>query len=204
MTKTKTFGEDPERATQETCDHWDIWSEWWGDMTWPTKKTKAKTMTKTKTMKNTSIFREHLHRAILDPCDLWDIWSEWWGDMAWLKNRQRQIQTQRQRQIQIHLGNTFKEWSQDGKVVFAPKNKLILWFCLTFPSFEHKLHSTVQLKMCKNSVKTVLHTLYSFKILNAEALLKLVQHFEIVWTFWNCVKILKLCEHFEIRLKLWK
>ena len=37
-TKTKTFGEDPERATQETCDHWDIWSEWWGDMTWPTKK----------------------------------------------------------------------------------------------------------------------------------------------------------------------
>ena len=85
----------------------------------------------------------------------------------------------------------------DGKVVFAPQNKQILWFCLTFPSFEHKLHSTVQLKMCKNSVKTVLHTLYSFKILNAE-----VQHFEIVSTFWNCVKILKLCEHFEIMSKL--
>ena len=38
MTKTikmtKIFREDPERATQETCDLWDIWSEWWGDMCW--------------------------------------------------------------------------------------------------------------------------------------------------------------------------
>ena len=91
----------------------------------------------------------------------------------------------------------------DGKVVFAPQNKQILWFCLTFPSFEHKLHSTVQLKMCKNSVKTVLHTLYSFKILNAEALLKLVQHFEIVSKFWNCVNILELCQNFEVVWTFW-
>ena len=85
------------------------------------------------------------------------------------------------------LPQSAKSWQKlpqaaksDGKVVFAPQNKQILGFCLTFPSFEHKLHSTVQLKMCKISVKTVLHTLYSFKILNAEALLKLLQHFEIV------------------------
>ena len=24
-------------APLETCDFWDIWSKWWGDMTWPTK-----------------------------------------------------------------------------------------------------------------------------------------------------------------------
>ena len=24
------------RVTLETCDLWDIWSEWWGNMTWPT------------------------------------------------------------------------------------------------------------------------------------------------------------------------
>ena len=23
------------RVTLETCDLWDFWSEWWGDMTWP-------------------------------------------------------------------------------------------------------------------------------------------------------------------------
>ena len=23
------------RVTLETCNLWDIWSEWWGDMTWP-------------------------------------------------------------------------------------------------------------------------------------------------------------------------
>ena len=35
MTKTKTFWEHLLRAILETCDLWDIWSEWWGDMTWP-------------------------------------------------------------------------------------------------------------------------------------------------------------------------
>ena len=91
----------------------------------------------------------------------------------------------------------------DGKVVFAPQNKQILWLCLTFPSFEHKLHYTVQLKMCKHSVKTVLNTLYSFKILNAEYQhFEIVQNFEILSTFWICVKILKLCKHFEIMSKL--
>ena len=28
------FDFDMQRATQETCDLWDIWSEWWGKMTW--------------------------------------------------------------------------------------------------------------------------------------------------------------------------
>ena len=29
MTKTNTFWEHLQRATLETCDLWDIWSEWW-------------------------------------------------------------------------------------------------------------------------------------------------------------------------------
>ena len=29
-----TFTFDIYRVTLETCDLWDIWSEWWGDMTW--------------------------------------------------------------------------------------------------------------------------------------------------------------------------
>ena len=28
--------EHPKGAILETCDLWDIWSEWWGGMTWPT------------------------------------------------------------------------------------------------------------------------------------------------------------------------
>ena len=31
---TSTF--DKQRAILETCDFWDSWSEWWGNMTWPT------------------------------------------------------------------------------------------------------------------------------------------------------------------------
>ena len=36
MTKTNTFREHLQRATLESCNLWDIWSEWCGGMTWPT------------------------------------------------------------------------------------------------------------------------------------------------------------------------
>ena len=35
MTKTNTFRERLQWAILETCDLWDIWSEWWEHMTWP-------------------------------------------------------------------------------------------------------------------------------------------------------------------------
>ena len=35
---TRTFYFLTFRVTLEHCDLWDIWSEWWGDMTWPTKR----------------------------------------------------------------------------------------------------------------------------------------------------------------------
>ena len=35
MKKTKSFWEPLLRAILETCDLWDICSEWWEDMTWP-------------------------------------------------------------------------------------------------------------------------------------------------------------------------
>ena len=40
MTKTMTytFREHLQRAIFETFELWDIWSEWWGNMTWPTKR----------------------------------------------------------------------------------------------------------------------------------------------------------------------
>ena len=52
MTKTNTFREPLQRAIIETCELWDIWSEWWGDMTWPTKR--------------------QLQRQRQRHCDLWD------------------------------------------------------------------------------------------------------------------------------------
>ena len=69
-----------QRAIFETFDLWDIWSEWWGNMT-NNKKTTTKEETKTRTISNT--FREHLQRAIPETFDLWDIWSEWWENMTW-------------------------------------------------------------------------------------------------------------------------
>ena len=76
------------RVTLEPCDLWDIWSEWWGHMIWPKRKTMTKTNTKTKTITKTNTFRELHQRAILETCDLWDIWSEWWGDMTLPTKRQ--------------------------------------------------------------------------------------------------------------------
>ena len=82
MTKTNTFGEHLQRAIPETCDLWDIWSDWWGDMTWPKKETMIKTNTKTETMTKTNTFREHLQR---DPRDLWDLrhWLQFWQLRTW-------------------------------------------------------------------------------------------------------------------------
>ena len=37
-TETNTFREHIQIVIRETCDFWNIWSEWWGDMTWPTKR----------------------------------------------------------------------------------------------------------------------------------------------------------------------
>ena len=57
MTKTDTLKEHLQRAILETCELWDIWSEWWGDMAWQ-KKTKTMTKGMTKTIPET--------------CDIWD------------------------------------------------------------------------------------------------------------------------------------
>ena len=37
ITKTNTIGKNFQKAIQETCDLWNIWSEWWEDLTWPKK-----------------------------------------------------------------------------------------------------------------------------------------------------------------------
>ena len=44
-TITKTFRERPQRLILETYGLWDIWSQRWGDMTWPKKMTKTMTIT---------------------------------------------------------------------------------------------------------------------------------------------------------------
>ena len=80
-TKTKTIDKDNDEDIKrtpsifETFHFWDIWSEWWGNMTWPTKKTTTKTKTNTKTMTMTNTFREHLQRGIIETFNLWDISS---------------------------------------------------------------------------------------------------------------------------------
>ena len=76
-----------QRATLETCDLWDIWSEWWEDMTWPKKLTKTNTKTKT--------FWEPLLRAILETCDIWDTdynSDNWEPEKNWQRQRQRHFE----------------------------------------------------------------------------------------------------------------
>ena len=69
-------------AILETCDLWDIWSEWWRDITWPKNSTYPPTYLST-------YLRAHPQDAILETCDLYDICSEWWGDLTWPKKTLR-------------------------------------------------------------------------------------------------------------------
>ena len=70
MTKTNTFREHLQRATLETCDLRDIWSEWWGDMTWP-KKDNDKARYKDKEKDNVKDIQRAPSKS--DPRDLWHL-----------------------------------------------------------------------------------------------------------------------------------
>ena len=63
-----TFWENLLRAILETCDLWDICSEWWEDMTWPKRNDKDKYENKD----NDKDKDKHLLRAILETCDIGD------------------------------------------------------------------------------------------------------------------------------------
>ena len=80
-----TFTFDIQRATLETCDLWNIWSERWGDMTWLKKDLPINIPTHLPTYIPTYLstyLREHPHGAkLVETCDLFDIWSEWCGDL---------------------------------------------------------------------------------------------------------------------------
>ena len=69
-TMTKTFRERPQRVILETYNLWDIWSERWGDMTWPTKQA----MTKTIQWQRQGQLPIHLENTSKsDPSDLWPL-----------------------------------------------------------------------------------------------------------------------------------
>ena len=65
--------EHPKGAILETCDLWDIWSEWWGDMTWP-KNLPTHLPTN---------LREHPKGAILETCELGDNWDTDYNTDNW-------------------------------------------------------------------------------------------------------------------------
>ena len=62
---TNTFREHLQRAISETFDLWDISSEWWENMTWPTKRQRQR-----------QIQRQWQWQIHLEPSksDLWDFW----------------------------------------------------------------------------------------------------------------------------------
>ena len=83
-TKTKTFWEHLLRAILETCDLWDICSEWWEDMTWPKKIDKDKYKDKDKDNdKDKDILRTPPKS---NPRDLWHLrhWQQFWQLRTWI------------------------------------------------------------------------------------------------------------------------
>ena len=72
MTMKNTFGEHLQRVTLETCDLWDILSEWWEDMTWPTIR---QDKDKYKDRYNDKVKDKNIQRTSSesDPRDLWPL-----------------------------------------------------------------------------------------------------------------------------------
>ena len=93
-----------QKTIQLTSDFPDIWSEWWGDMSWPTKRQRQRHIQQRHHLRiwdfeNRQITARNHHDlanigwnnlkimtvAILETCDIYDIWSKWWGDLTWPK-----------------------------------------------------------------------------------------------------------------------
>ena len=49
----KCFWNTQIREILDTCELWDIWSDWWENTTWPTKRQRQRQIQKTKTMRYT-------------------------------------------------------------------------------------------------------------------------------------------------------
>ena len=64
MTNSNTFRELHQRAILETCDLWDIWSEWWGDMTWPKKRQWQRQRQRQRQIQLENTFRERSKRLV--------------------------------------------------------------------------------------------------------------------------------------------
>ena len=63
--------EHPQGAILETCDFWDIWSEWWRDMTWPKKYLPTYILTHLPTYPPTYLPNRTPSRS--NPGDLWPL-----------------------------------------------------------------------------------------------------------------------------------
>ena len=103
-----------QRATLDTCDLWDIWSEWLGDMTWPKKRQRQWQIQRQRQWQRQihleSTLKEQSHRLLtFETFDQVD--EETWPDPK-KRQWQWQIQIQRQWQRQIHLESNLKERSQ--------------------------------------------------------------------------------------------
>ena len=154
MTKTNTFREHLQGAILETCDLWDIWSEWWGDMTWPTKRQRQR---------QRQIHLESTFKAILETCDLWDIWSELWGDLTWPKNWKWQ------RQWEIHLESKYKDKKMTKTNTLRAPSK-------SDPSDLWHLRHWLQLRQLRNwSHENICY----LTIKNDTG-----QHSQFLWCFW--------------------
>ena len=93
---TNTFREHLQRAISETFDLWDISSQWWESMTWPTKRQRQRQW---------QIYFENTSKER----SVWLLTFETFDhsdDLA--NNKQWERQTQRQLWWQIHLENTLK------------------------------------------------------------------------------------------------
>ena len=120
-TKTNTFGEFHQRAILETCcDHWYIWPEWWGDLTWQ------------KIQSQRQIQRQRKWEKLI--IDLWHLrhWLQLWQLRTWIHDN-------------LFYPTTKSDTGQHSQLLqfsslpfhyFAKLYKYIPWFLPAFLSFH--------------------------------------------------------------------
>ena len=83
-TMTNTFSLHLQRAIFETFYLWDVWSEWWGNMTWPTRQQQRQRqwwwqihLENTPKERLLKTFREHHQITIPENLQIWPFQTSW-------------------------------------------------------------------------------------------------------------------------------
>ena len=150
ITMANTFRKHLSRAIFETCDLWDIWSEWWENMTWPTKRQRQRQIQRQWQIHLENTFKERSLRIVTLKTLAQSHEKTWPAKKDYEKNKVKD----KTRQWQIRFENTLKEFFDDILKTFREYLQIAIlqklwnyWHFWPLRTWKHYNHRDLAIKI---------------------------------------------------------